>query len=441
MISLWILQILFSAFQFPMTDQCPKLNLPRGTVRMRNKIHARFTCDTGLQIFGDEFATCINGIWSDPPPFCFANNCTAPVLTDTNMRIETYFGGGLLQFNCAPGFVRDGPEKHLCDGQKWIPEPQTKCKAGINNKCDFEDGLCGWTDDYSDDFDWTRTKGDMHTKQTGPSFDHTKGDESESSDPKRQWKKARFLSPFYPKSLKTDKCFEFYYHMYGENVTTGFGSLEVFLRPQYAKTSSLGVRNRIFYKYGNQGDQWIRAYRVLPIQSKPFQIVFQFTMSTSWFQDTAIDDIRIDYCSNFAAPITDHVATAVTNPKPSSNKTAHPEEIFTTTAESRDYDALNVSKSNATNQAHVTLSGTSAKATTNMSSLAHVALSNTNTYFINKDNSFTLRTLTLLGLKIVISAVVGSVIYITANVFYSIPKRKNRMKNDMLTLPEKSNIK
>lgn len=39
--------------------------------------------------------------------------------------------------------------------------------------CDFENGLCGWTQYKKDKFDWTRATGTTSSSGTGPSSDHT----------------------------------------------------------------------------------------------------------------------------------------------------------------------------------------------------------------------------------------------------------------------------
>lgn len=36
-------------------------------------------------------------------------------------------------------------------------------------RCDFETSLCGWIDDTTGDFFWTRAQKAMHTSGTGPS--------------------------------------------------------------------------------------------------------------------------------------------------------------------------------------------------------------------------------------------------------------------------------
>lgn len=42
--------------------------------------------------------------------------------------------------------------------------------------CDFEDSkICGYMQDKSDDFDWTRDNGGTTTQGTGPNADHTYG--------------------------------------------------------------------------------------------------------------------------------------------------------------------------------------------------------------------------------------------------------------------------
>ena len=40
--------------------------------------------------------------------------------------------------------------------------------------CDFDYGLCfGWSQNYYDDFDWTKEYGSTPSYETGPSSDHS----------------------------------------------------------------------------------------------------------------------------------------------------------------------------------------------------------------------------------------------------------------------------
>ena len=41
--------------------------------------------------------------------------------------------------------------------------------------CNFDNSMCGFTQDKNDTFDWTRNKGGTSSSPTGPSSDHTSG--------------------------------------------------------------------------------------------------------------------------------------------------------------------------------------------------------------------------------------------------------------------------
>ena len=41
--------------------------------------------------------------------------------------------------------------------------------------CNFDHGMCAWTNDKTDQFDWTLNKGSTNTTGTGPTSDHTQG--------------------------------------------------------------------------------------------------------------------------------------------------------------------------------------------------------------------------------------------------------------------------
>lgn len=42
-----------------------------------------------------------------------------------------------------------------------------------DDACDFENGLCHYTQDSTDDFDWSRRYGSTPSGNTGPEADHT----------------------------------------------------------------------------------------------------------------------------------------------------------------------------------------------------------------------------------------------------------------------------
>lgn len=47
--------------------------------------------------------------------------------------------------------------------------------GGNSFACDFTYDSCGWVQDKSDNFDWTRKRGATTSVQTGPTGDHTTG--------------------------------------------------------------------------------------------------------------------------------------------------------------------------------------------------------------------------------------------------------------------------
>ena len=49
------------------------------------------------------------------------------------------------------------------------------CLEIANFPCNFEDNICQWTQDDSDDFDWTRNRALTPHEGSGPLADHTKG--------------------------------------------------------------------------------------------------------------------------------------------------------------------------------------------------------------------------------------------------------------------------
>ena len=56
----------------------------------------------------------------------------------------------------------------------YLASPSPGTSSGID--CTFESSnLCGYTQDKSDNFDWTRKSGRTSSSGTGPSNDHTYG--------------------------------------------------------------------------------------------------------------------------------------------------------------------------------------------------------------------------------------------------------------------------
>ncbi|XP_019632083.1 PREDICTED: MAM and LDL-receptor class A domain-containing protein 2-like [Branchiostoma belcheri] len=153
--------------------------------------------------------------------------------------------------------------------------------------CTFETDFCGWTQDTQDNFDWTRQLGTTGSTNTGPSFDHTVGDQTgyyifiETSSPQVTGDKARLYSPtVVPTSTM---CLQFWYHMYGEHIET----LNV-----YIQTGPALPTIPTFQRTGTQGDQWVRA-EVEVNTTSPYQVVMEGIRGTGYRGDIALDDITM----------------------------------------------------------------------------------------------------------------------------------------------------
>jgi hypothetical protein len=121
----------------------------------------------------------------------------------------------------------------------------------VSLDCDFEDGLCGWKQDATDDFDWTAIQGKTPSSKTGPLHDHTKGPKGkgtylfiETSRPTDVGWKARLVSRLIAKHVS---CLSFWYHAYGDN--DQFGSLELFL-------NTTKKEKAIWGHSGDKGNRW-----------------------------------------------------------------------------------------------------------------------------------------------------------------------------------------
>ncbi|XP_067654295.1 MAM and LDL-receptor class A domain-containing protein 1-like isoform X2 [Haliotis asinina] len=181
-----------------------------------------------------------------------------------------------------------------------------------DNKCTFEDSIiCGFSQDLSDDFDWTRHEGLTPSYGTGPASDHTYGTRSghymyiETSEPRRTGDVARLNSFRFPGST-SPTCLTFWYHMYGISI----GTLNVYVLRN-------GARSSIWQLSGNQGNSWKVAEVSLNTVSSntPYQIVFEGTVGAGYVGDIAIDDLSVTTgaCSSGVIP---NVARSTVTRKP-----------------------------------------------------------------------------------------------------------------------------
>uniref|UniRef100_A0A452TX58 MAM domain-containing glycosylphosphatidylinositol anchor protein 1-like n=1 Tax=Ursus maritimus TaxID=29073 RepID=A0A452TX58_URSMA len=162
-----------------------------------------------------------------------------------------------------------------------------------DNTCHFEDEkICGYTQDLTDNFDWTRqnalTQNPKRSPNTGPPTDISGTPEGyymfiETSRPRELGDRARLVSPLYNASAKF-YCVSFFYHMYGKHI----GSLNLLVRSR----NKGPLDTHAWSLSGNKGNVWQQAH--VPINpSGPFQIIFEGVRGSGYLGDIAIDDVTL----------------------------------------------------------------------------------------------------------------------------------------------------
>ncbi|XP_013402242.2 MAM and LDL-receptor class A domain-containing protein 1-like, partial [Lingula anatina] len=175
--------------------------------------------------------------------------------------------------------------------RKTVRPPQTT-KAPVSPvvlsgafNCNFDKDTCGFTQDKSDTFDWTRKYRTTSSANTGPMTDHTTKANGhymyiETSNPRQPNDAARLISPVL--TMQGQVCINYWYHMYGSTV----GAFNVFVLSGGKKTALLNLR-------GNMGNQW-RQGQSNWVFTAPTQLVFEAIRGSSYTGDIAIDDISVN---------------------------------------------------------------------------------------------------------------------------------------------------
>ncbi|XP_064619815.1 MAM and LDL-receptor class A domain-containing protein 1-like isoform X2 [Lineus longissimus] len=158
--------------------------------------------------------------------------------------------------------------------------------------CTFEDGICGWEQDFEDDFDWNRREADTTggtDYTTGTAYGHVM-----NADIPRRNTSGRFISPEVPPG---SKCLKFAYKMRGDNL----GTLSVLVETDQNMSLTLWSNS------ANRGNIWRVAY-VNITEMFPFKIVFDSWIGNSSTRGTGSDDTAIDDVTLF-----DHVCPKASN--------------------------------------------------------------------------------------------------------------------------------
>ncbi|XP_077354338.1 apical endosomal glycoprotein isoform X1 [Festucalex cinctus] len=141
--------------------------------------------------------------------------------------------------------------------------------------CNFEDGLCGWHQDNSDNFDWTLLDGMDHTIGIGKSLVV----EMWSSSLRGVF--GRLLSlPLVADD--SGHCLTFFYKIYGTNA----GTLNVKLFDKQ------GYEKLLWTRSGAHGNMWHEAHCPVPHQFTTYQLMFEAVRS-GFDGQVAIDDVAL----------------------------------------------------------------------------------------------------------------------------------------------------
>ncbi|XP_074546806.1 apical endosomal glycoprotein [Halichoeres trimaculatus] len=139
--------------------------------------------------------------------------------------------------------------------------------------CNFEDGLCGWFQDNSDNFDWTLLDGMDHTIGIGKSFTVDMWDPSLRGALGRLVSTTQLAGP-------TGYCLSFFYKLYGPN--TGALNVKVL--------DNNGFEEILWTRSGAHGNTWHEAHCPVPHQLTNFRLMFEAVRS-GFDGRVAIDDV------------------------------------------------------------------------------------------------------------------------------------------------------
>ncbi|XP_077864149.1 MAM and LDL-receptor class A domain-containing protein 1-like [Saccoglossus kowalevskii] len=153
--------------------------------------------------------------------------------------------------------------------------------------CDFEYGVCEYTNDQNADAEWNRTKADNHVN--GPDYDHSTGTSQGNyvymdTNGMETGKYARLLSPLYSSSLYESTCLQFWYYIHGGS---GGATLSVYIK----ENDDLGTP--IWETEYDQGGFWhIASAEFIP--QTEYQVVFEGSVDQQGVYDISLDDISVN---------------------------------------------------------------------------------------------------------------------------------------------------
>eukprot|EP00057_Strongylocentrotus_purpuratus_P018006 XP_011672480.1 PREDICTED: MAM and LDL-receptor class A domain-containing protein 2 [Strongylocentrotus purpuratus] len=163
------------------------------------------------------------------------------------------------------------------------PAPPPTSLPDTHN-CDFENGFCNWTHDINNDFDWTRASGSTGSVGTGPSSDHTKGDQTgfyvyTEMSGEGSGDVARLDSELLNNVDVAGYCMEFWFQMYGDQM----GAFTVYEERE-------GLELPVWQETEPRGPGWNQVHLHFT-ETGSYYIIFEGVRGNGFSGDIALDDI------------------------------------------------------------------------------------------------------------------------------------------------------
>lgn len=224
--------------------------------------------------------------YAPPPPSGIPPTTAVPHTCNLNTQFNCRSSGKCISLS------------QVCDFRQDCAD-NTDESACIQQKCTFEQGMCGWrpqsvagllTNPNSTalKFRWERHRGITHTGRTGPSFDHTLGTNLgyyvyTDASYGRFTDVAILTSPIIG-GTGSQCVITFWYHMFGANI----GTLSLVARQGNTPTT-------LWSRSGSRTNQWYSVSAKVG-QRRNFQLQFTGRRGIFYNGDMAIDDITLSGC-------------------------------------------------------------------------------------------------------------------------------------------------
>ncbi|KAL1457009.1 hypothetical protein WDU94_001687 [Cyamophila willieti] len=278
---------------------CPKFDVPYGRTKYKSRGRIiRISCYKGYNLIGERTLLCEKGKWDSDIPVCAKPGCTLPEARIPNGKVMSSHFHQIIRTVCEDGFELQGSPVIFCNGIVWNSTlPMCLGKPGVK-ACDFEgkDQFCGWYQTRSY-LGWQIGHDPLESwvSYWAPDFDHTFGLGSfghyihlkARNELTPYPASGQLKSPVYRKPDNPHVCFQFWFHVYGEEA----GDLKVFVNRELAWNKTQISRKL-----------WQRGSFHFMVNST-YQIMIEATIP-SIAVTVALDDLEVmENCTN----VTDYV--------------------------------------------------------------------------------------------------------------------------------------